>query len=85
MVDRGKGGSIVMVSSQSSIRAIDGHSVYCSSKAALDQLARCLALELGPHKVTVNDIVILAIILVPLIMTLSRGHTGQIKRTVIMR
>ena len=28
---------------------------------------------------------ILAIILVPLIMTLSRGHSGQIKRTVIMR
>ena len=32
-----------------------------------------------------KDIEILAIILVPLIMTLSRGHTGQIKRTVIMR
>ena len=31
------------------------------------------------------DIKILAIILVPLIMTLSRGHTAQIKRTVIMR
>ena len=33
----------------------------------------------------VKDIEILAIILVPLIMTLSRGHTGQMKRTVIMR
>ena len=33
----------------------------------------------------VKDIKILAIILVPLIMNLSRGHTGQIKRTVIMR
>ena len=32
-----------------------------------------------------KDIEILAMILVPLIMTLSRGHTGQIKRTVIMR
>ena len=32
-----------------------------------------------------KDIYILAIILVPLIMTLSRGHTVQIKRTVIMR
>ena len=28
---------------------------------------------------------ILAIILVPLIMTLSRGHTGQIKGTAILR
>ena len=33
----------------------------------------------------IKDIEILAIILVPLIMTLSRGHTGQIKRTVVMR
>ena len=40
-----------MISSQVSFRAIDGHSVYCSTKGALDQLARCLALELGPHKV----------------------------------
>ena len=32
-----------------------------------------------------KDIEILAILLVPLIMTLSRGHTGHIKRTVIMR
>ena len=32
-----------------------------------------------------KDIEILAIILVPLIMSLSRGHTGQIKRTVVMR
>ena len=33
----------------------------------------------------IKEVKILAIILVPLIMTLSRGHTGQIKRTVIMR
>ena len=33
----------------------------------------------------VKETNIWAIILVPLIMTLSRGHTGQIKRTVIMR
>ena len=32
-----------------------------------------------------KDIEIWAIILVPLIMTLSRGHTGQIKGTVIMK
>ena len=34
---------------------------------------------------SLKDIEILAIILVPLIMALSRGHTGQIKRTVIIR
>ena len=31
------------------------------------------------EEVLIKDIEILAIILVPLIMTLSRGHTGQIK------
>ena len=32
-----------------------------------------------------KDIQILARILEPLLMALSRGHTGQIKRTVVMR
>lgn len=56
MVKRGKGGAIVMISSQASFRAIAGHSVYCSTKGAIDQLTRCLALELGPHKIRVNCI-----------------------------
>ena len=34
---------------------------------------------LNSHLLTLKDIEKLAIILVPLIMTLSRGHTGQIK------
>ena len=52
MVERGNGGAIVMVSSVSGLRGVLDHSVYCSSKGALDQLTRCLALELGPHKVS---------------------------------
>lgn len=50
-MEGGKGGAIVMISSQASFRAINGHSVYSSTKGAIDQLAKCLALELGPHKV----------------------------------
>ena len=53
LLSRGAGGAIVNVSSQASTSAQDtDHSVYCSSKAAVDQLTRCLAFELGPHQVS---------------------------------
>ena len=53
MVERGSIGAIVMVSSNCGIRAIPGFSVYCCTKGAMDQLCRCLAIELGPHKVII--------------------------------
>lgn len=56
MVDRKKGGAIVMISSALSFKAVDQNTVYCSTKAALDQFTRCLALELGPHKIRVNAV-----------------------------
>ena len=43
------------------------------------------SLSLNMTLSSLKEVNILAIILVPLIMTLSRGHTGQIKRAVIMR
>ena len=51
MMERGQGGSIVMMSSYLAFRAMEIRSVYCCTKAALDQLTRSLAMELGPHKV----------------------------------
>ncbi|XP_075231566.1 L-xylulose reductase-like isoform X2 [Lycorma delicatula] len=54
MVERGKGGSIVNISSQASKAALADHAVYSSSKAALDMLSRVMALELGPHNIRVN-------------------------------
>jgi L-xylulose reductase len=56
MIERGKGGAIVNVSSQSSSRAVLDHAAYCASKGALDQLTRVMALELGPHQIRVNAI-----------------------------
>ena len=41
-------GVIVNISSQSSLRPLREHLVYCASKAAVDQMTRVLALELGP-------------------------------------
>ena len=47
MIRLGKGGSIVNVSSQASLVALNGHISYGSSKAALDNITRVSALELG--------------------------------------
>ena len=56
MIARGKGGSIVNVSSQASKIALAEHAVYCGTKGALDQVTRVMALELGPHQVIAWDI-----------------------------
>ena len=56
MVRLGKGGSIVNVSSQASLVALSGHISYGSSKAALDNITRVSALELGRYKIRVNSV-----------------------------
>ncbi|MGO1627853.1 MAG: SDR family oxidoreductase [Microbacterium sp.] len=50
------GGAIVNVSSQASLVALHGHIAYGSSKAALDNITRVSALELGPHGIRVNSV-----------------------------
>jgi NAD(P)-dependent dehydrogenase (short-subunit alcohol dehydrogenase family) len=56
MIERGAGGSIVNVSSQASLVALAGHVSYGSSKAALDNITRVSALELGRHNIRVNSV-----------------------------
>jgi L-xylulose reductase len=56
MVRLGRGGSIVNVSSQASLVALRGHISYGSSKAALDNITRVSALELGRHNIRVNSV-----------------------------
>jgi len=57
MVAAGKGGRIVNIASAALIGGLtQGHAVYAASKAALLGLTRAAALELVPHKVTVNTI-----------------------------
>jgi NAD(P)-dependent dehydrogenase (short-subunit alcohol dehydrogenase family) len=53
---RGRGASIVNVSSIAGLRPYPTILSYCVSKAALDMLTQCLALELAPHQVRVNAI-----------------------------
>ncbi len=49
-------GNIVNVSSVTGLRAFPGVLSYCVSKAGVDQLTRCAALELAPKKVRVNAV-----------------------------
>jgi L-xylulose reductase len=56
MIRLGLGGSIVNVSSQASLVALSGHISYASSKAALDNITRVSALELGGYGIRVNSV-----------------------------
>lgn len=56
MIRLGRGGSIVNVSSQASLVALAGHISYGSSKAALDNITRVSALELGRYDIRVNSV-----------------------------
>jgi NAD(P)-dependent dehydrogenase (short-subunit alcohol dehydrogenase family) len=51
-------GSIVNVSSTLGHKAVAGFSHYAASKAALDHLTRCWALELAPQGVRVNAVAV---------------------------
>ncbi len=56
MIAAGSGGAIVNLSSVASSRALADHTSYCTSKGAMDQLTRMMALELGPHNIRVNAV-----------------------------
>jgi NAD(P)-dependent dehydrogenase (short-subunit alcohol dehydrogenase family) len=56
MVSAGVRGSIVNVSSQASLVALDAHLCYCASKAAMDAITRSLCLEFGPYGIRVNSV-----------------------------
>ncbi|HYX27439.1 MAG TPA: SDR family oxidoreductase [Pyrinomonadaceae bacterium] len=49
-------GSIVNISSVTGLRSFPGVLAYCVSKAGVDQLTRCAALELAPKGVRVNAV-----------------------------
>lgn len=56
MVERGRGGSIINVSSQMGHVGGPKRSVYCASKFAMEGMTRAMAIELGRHNIRVNTI-----------------------------
>jgi NAD(P)-dependent dehydrogenase (short-subunit alcohol dehydrogenase family) len=49
-------GSVINISSVAGIRSFPNVLAYCVSKAAVDQLTRCSALELAPKGIRVNAV-----------------------------
>lgn len=56
MVEQGRGGAIVNVSSVGSRLAAPANGAYAASKAGLNALSRTMALELASHKIRVNSV-----------------------------
>ncbi len=56
MVGQGNGGRIVNISSVNGFLGMPQSSHYNSAKGAIDQLTRCLAVELAPHGILVNGV-----------------------------
>lgn len=56
MVDRGRGGKILFVSSVNAEMPVERNTPYGSAKAALNQLTQCIAVELFAHRINVNAI-----------------------------
>ncbi|MEB3371736.1 mycofactocin-coupled SDR family oxidoreductase [Saccharopolyspora mangrovi] len=56
IIDRGPGGSLILISSTGGLRGIPGISHYNAAKHGVTGLARTLANELSPHRIRVNSI-----------------------------
>lgn len=56
MVEAGRGGSIINMSSQMGHIGGAKRSIYCASKWAIEGFSKSLAIELGPHGIRVNTI-----------------------------
>jgi len=56
LIDGGRGGSIITLSTVEAFRGIPGHPVYAAFKAGVAQFTRSLALQVSGHGIRVNDI-----------------------------
>jgi NAD(P)-dependent dehydrogenase (short-subunit alcohol dehydrogenase family) len=56
LIEAGKGGSIINMSSQMGHVGGRNRTVYCASKAALEGLTKAMALDLGAHGIRVNTV-----------------------------
>jgi glucose 1-dehydrogenase len=56
MIQQGKGGRLINVSSVHEDLPMPGNAAYCASKGGVRMLARTIAVELAEHAITVNNI-----------------------------
>jgi len=56
MIAAGIKGTIVNISSVSAMNRGNGIAAYCATKAAVDMMTKCMAVELGSHGIRVNSV-----------------------------
>ncbi|MGC8540804.1 MAG: SDR family oxidoreductase [Phycisphaerae bacterium] len=56
MIKQGKGGRIINISSVHEDLPMPTNAPYCATKGGIRMLTRTIAVELAPHKITVNNI-----------------------------
>jgi NAD(P)-dependent dehydrogenase (short-subunit alcohol dehydrogenase family) len=56
MIERGRGGRIINISSTNGLQAEAHLAPYNASKGALEMLTKSLAIDLSPYKITVNSV-----------------------------
>mgnify|MGYP001180657123 CR=1 FL=1 len=56
MIERGRGGSVIIISSVAGIKALPGLPHYSAAKAGLVGLANAAAVELAPFRIRVNTV-----------------------------
>ncbi|MBS7541214.1 SDR family NAD(P)-dependent oxidoreductase [Ancylobacter lacus] len=56
MIEAGRGGSVINMSSQMGHVGAASRTLYCASKWGLEGFTRALAVELAPHRIRVNTI-----------------------------
>lgn len=75
------GGRVVITSSVSAVHGMDLRAAYTSTKAGLSGLVRALAIEWGPHGVTVNAVGP-GVIETPLTRAYMDEHPERVKATI---
>jgi SDR family mycofactocin-dependent oxidoreductase len=56
LIEQGRGGAMVAISSVAGLKALPGQAHYTASKHGVVGLVRTAAVELGPHRIRVNSI-----------------------------
>jgi NAD(P)-dependent dehydrogenase (short-subunit alcohol dehydrogenase family) len=56
MIERGRGGSLIAISSVAGLKALPTQAHYTAAKHGVVGLVRTAAIELGPHRIRVNSV-----------------------------
>jgi hypothetical protein len=56
LLEQGRGGSLIAISSVAGLKALPGQAHYSSAKHGVVGLVRSAAIELGPHHIRVNSV-----------------------------